>query len=91
MAVTLWHRTPVRGHDASACPFGAVHGDYRPTHACPHHVDAAGGRVRPEPLGVDRVRSKKRPPAKRSSAQPPARRAQEAVDPACGGIVSGSW
>ena len=62
-------RTPGRvcGTRPSACPGRAPDGDYRPTHACPHHVDAPAGVLAGARSGSTAA-SKKRPPAKRTTA-----------------------
>ena len=51
MSVTLGPRRPVRD-TSPRLPDPGGRGDYRPTHACPHHVDAPAG-VLPGPLRFD--------------------------------------
>ena len=77
MSVTLGPRTSGAGHEPSACPDPGGRGDYRPTHACPHHVDATAG-VLPGPLRFDGCEQEA---AAREALhrQPPSRRQEEAV------------
>ena len=76
MAVTLWPRRSGAGHVRPPARIRAADGDYRPTHACPHHVDAPAG-VLPEPAPARRLRARSgRPPSVPATRRPAAKKKQ---------------